>query len=235
MANAINAIYVGKLEQQNSVISSLVTEARGTSHGLFIVGGPARTGKNTTIERILDELKVEQIGRATPEINVYSDTPEMWIDSWQEAYRKGQRVFARGEIPTQFGETLNCIRNFYQSGIANEPDLRIFFNVINKEHPAWESVKIDQSIRTRLNQVFGEKDLHVHILEADKKRIVDELWKQCNLGWLDFKESAKQLGFKTRDFFQLEEDDVDLQDYNEFRHGLMQIMGEGSQSDPERR
>jgi hypothetical protein len=197
----IDKVYIGNPNQQDSVVQELISAVNKTPSGIFVVGGPCRVGKNTTIERVVTEglgLPIgERLGDVIrPDVNMYDQIPKTYLRYWDDAYRAGQNVFAFGEIPINFQRALNHVADFYSKGRKDERHLKILFNVVSRNYPAWETEKIRSDIIRGLSRSFSPflRDVHLDFLTADRDKIVDELWKLRNEGAY-FRALAKQLGF----------------------------------------
>lgn len=230
----MNDIYIGKPDQQSQVIRALTKQIRQTPQGIFVVGGPLRTGKNTAITKTVEDLgysiqrRYDSVIR--PDINMLDEDPEEYLGHWKEAYDRGQRFFAFGEIPVAFQNALSYIKEFYQQAVHDREKLKILFNVISREHPAWKNSEIESLIKSGLRRVFAD-ELRLHTLQTDKKRIMDELWRQRDRGELEL--SAKVLGFQTYtdDWYALDE----VTNHADFERRIMRMMNETDYRHPERR
>jgi hypothetical protein len=100
---------------------------------------------------------------------------------------KGSRIFVLGEIPIQFEGVLSAIIQFS----AEHPEAKIFFNIVQREIPAWESKEIQDSVATKLKELqntrLGEQRvikkegaLNVYQLNAHPDKIIEDLWKMSN-------------------------------------------------------
>jgi len=230
----IKPAYIGYPNQQNSVVQELINAVNKTPSGIFVVGGPCRVGKNTAIERVVTEglgLHIgEQPGEVIrPDVNMYDEIPETYFRYWNDAYKAGQDVYAFGEIPINFKSAFDYIADFYNKGRKDERHLKILFNVVSRNHPAWENEKIKSDIICGLNRSFRPffRDLHLDFLTSDRDKIVDELWRFRNEGAL-FSALVDHLGFD-----RIVAHVVDKQNFENFRQYINNEM-EGNISRTER-
>lgn len=227
----IQPAYIGYPNKQDSVVQTLTREAKINSSGIFIVGGAGRVGKNTTIKRVVEEGLRLPIARhfgevIRPDVNMYDEIPDTYFNQWDEAYREGKNIFAFGEIPINFTSAFKYIEGFYNNGLEDGRNLKILFNVISRNHPAWENDEVEADIQNGLIQSFS-KNLHLEFLTSDRNKIVKEMWRFRNEG-MGFHVLASEFGFKKGVVYE-----ADTQSYDKFE-GYLKKQMEGNNSRTER-
>lgn len=228
----IQQAYIGFPDEQNGVINELSAALSTTPSGIFIVGGAGRTGKNSTVTKALEAAHIPISSSTVPSevkpfINVRKDDPELYIQYLQDSVTKGERIIALGEVPVQYEKTLKAIADLCRQ----YPDMKFIFNVIQREVPAWENEKLQQTISTRLSELFKEQ-LHYFHLRSDRVRIVDELWKQSQENTtIHLKLLAEQLGLEDLYYSKLQYIDNEV----EFRSTVNDAMKEETHGHPEQK
>lgn len=208
----IQPAYIGYPNQQSSVIQKLTYEAKRNPSGIFVVGGAGRVGKNTTVEHIARNLNLEgsDYNEVSPHVNMNDEIPQDYFYKWDDAYREGSRDFVFGEIPVNFTSAFDYVDRFYQNAKQDGNDIRILFNVISRNHPAWENEDVESDILDGLSTSFS-RDLNVEFLSSDRERIVEEMWRFRNED-MYYHILANQIGFRSSVPMI-----ADTQDYKKFK------------------